>query len=54
MKHQIRVQILREGAVLPSYGSALAAGADLCACLPEAVTKTLKEGLSHFERKMQG
>ncbi|MBE6932649.1 MAG: dUTP diphosphatase [Ruminococcaceae bacterium] len=38
MKHQIRVQILREGAVLPSYGSALAAGADLCACLPEAVT----------------
>ena len=38
MKHQIRVQLLREGAVLPSYGSMLAAGADLCACLPEAVT----------------
>ena len=38
MKHQIRVQILREGAVLPTYGSALAAGADLCACLPEAVS----------------
>lgn len=37
MKHQIRVQILRDGAVLPSYGSALAAGADLCACLQEAV-----------------
>lgn len=38
MKHQIRVQILREGAVLPTYGSALAAGADLCACLQEAVS----------------
>lgn len=38
MKHQIRVQILREGAALPAYGSALAAGADLCACLSEAVT----------------
>jgi len=28
--------------------------AQLKECLPEAVTKTLKEGLSHFERKMQG
>ena len=33
----VRVQLLREGAALPVYGSAHAAGADLCACLPEAV-----------------
>ncbi len=33
----IRVKILREGAHLPSYGSAEAAGADLYACLSEAV-----------------
>ena len=34
----VRVKILREGAQLPTYGSAQAAGADLYACLPEAVT----------------
>ena len=34
----IRVKILREGARLPSYGSAEAAGADLYACLSEVVT----------------
>ena len=34
----IRVKILREGARLPSYGSAEAAGSDLYACLSEAVT----------------
>ena len=34
----IRVKILREGAVLPTYGSAGAAGADLYACLTEPVT----------------
>lgn len=34
----IRVKILREGARLPSYGSAEAAGADLYACLSEAAT----------------
>ena len=34
----IRVKILREGARLPSYGSAEAAGADLYACLSELVT----------------
>ena len=28
----VRVQLLRDGAVLPSYGSASAAGADLVAC----------------------
>jgi len=34
----VRVKMLREGAKLPSYGSAQAAGADLYACLTEAVT----------------
>ena len=34
----IRVKILRDGARLPTYGSAQAAGADLYACLDAAVT----------------
>ena len=34
----VRVKILREGARLPAYGSAEAAGADLYACLETAVT----------------
>ena len=34
----IAVKILREGAKLPTYGSAEAAGADLYACLEQAVT----------------
>lgn len=34
----IRVKILKDGAKLPAYGSAEAAGADLYACLEEAVT----------------
>lgn len=34
----IRVKILREGAMLPTYGSTEAAGADLYACLEEALT----------------
>ena len=34
----VRVKILREGARLPSYGSAQAAGADLYACLTESMT----------------
>lgn len=34
----IRVKILREGARLPVYGSAEAAGADLYACLEDEVT----------------
>lgn len=33
----IRVKILKEGAKLPTYGTAEAAGADLYACLGEAV-----------------
>ncbi len=34
----IRVKILREGAKLPTYGSAEAAGADLYACLEKSIT----------------
>ena len=34
----IRVKKLKENAILPTYGSAGAAGADLYACLEEAVT----------------
>ena len=34
----IPVKILREGAILPTYGSAEAAGADLYACLDAPVT----------------
>jgi len=34
----IRVKILREGAKLPTYGSAEAAGADLYACIEGSVT----------------
>ena len=44
----IKVKILREGAVVPTRGSALAAGYDLYACLPGSVTigpgKTLGVG----------
>ena len=36
----IRVKILRQGAHLPTYGSAEAAGADLYACLEEDMTVT--------------
>ena len=35
---KINVKLLREGARVPTYGSAEAAGADLYACLPEPVT----------------
>ncbi len=35
---EIRVKKLREGATLPTYGTAFAAGADLYACLAETVT----------------
>ena len=34
----VRVKLLKEGAKLPTYGSVQAAGADLYACLTEAVT----------------
>jgi len=36
--NDVHVKILRQGARLPSYGSAQAAGADLYACLETAVT----------------
>ena len=34
----VRVKILKEGAKLPTYGSAQAAGADLYACLEQPIT----------------
>lgn len=34
---KVRVQMLREGAKLPAYGSFSAAGADLYACLKESI-----------------
>ena len=39
---KVRVQLLREGAVIPSYGSAFAAGADLVACtdVPQTVLQS--------------
>ena len=36
--NSVRVKLLREGAKLPTYGSAQAAGADLYACLEAPVT----------------
>ena len=38
MEQQIKVKLLREDAVLPTFGSAFAAGADLYACLDAPVT----------------
>lgn len=38
MKQPVPVKILRPGAVLPTYGTAYAAGADLYACLDAPVT----------------
>ena len=35
---KIRVKLLRQGAQLPTYGTEFSAGADLYACLDEAVT----------------
>ena len=34
----IKVKKLREGAILPTYGTPFSAGADLYACLEESVT----------------
>ena len=42
----IRVKRLKENAIMPTYGSAEAAGADLYACLDEAVT--IRPGESVF------
>lgn len=49
MKPTVRVQKLCENAVMPKYGSASAAGADLYACTGEAVT-TFNPGESKFIR----
>ena len=36
--NEIKVKLIREGAILPTYGSVGAAGADLYACLDDEVT----------------
>lgn len=46
MMEPIRVKILREGAKLPTYGSAEAAGADLYACVE--VPATIEPGKTAF------
>lgn len=46
MMQPIKVKKLRENAVLPTYGSAEAAGADLYACLQEQVT--IESGATAF------
>ena len=38
MMEPIKVKKLRQGAVLPTYGTAFSAGADLYACLDEEIT----------------
>ena len=43
MKPTVPVQLLRDGAKMPHFGSAYAAGADLCACLENSTT-TLDSG----------
>ena len=37
-KYDVRIKKLSENAVIPTYGSEFAAGADLYACLPEPLT----------------
>lgn len=38
MKQNVPIKILREGAILPTYGTEFSAGADLYACLDAPVT----------------
>lgn len=38
MQYDVKIKKLRENAVVPTYGSEFAAGADLYACLDESVT----------------
>lgn len=38
MQYDVKIKKLRENAIVPTYGSEFAAGADLYACLDEAVT----------------
>ena len=38
MQYDVKIKKLRENAIIPTYGSEFAAGADLYACLDEAVT----------------
>ena len=47
MTPTVPVRLLRDGAVLPSYGSASAAGADLVACI-EAPAVEIRSGETQF------
>lgn len=48
MKQTVRIKKLKEEAVLPTYGSEKAAGADLYACMEEAVSiEPLEAALIH-------
>lgn len=38
MQYDVKIKKLRENAIIPTYGSEFAAGADLYACLDESVT----------------
>ncbi len=38
MQYDVKIKKLRDNAIIPTYGSEFAAGADLYACLDEAVT----------------
>lgn len=38
MQYDVKIKRLRDNAIIPTYGSEFAAGADLYACLDEAVT----------------
>ena len=46
MKFDVNIKKLNENAVIPTYGTEFAAGADLYACLDEAVT--INPGETHF------
>ena len=50
----VRVKILKEGAKLPTYGTAEAAGADLYACLPEKLTRAMEEALPQMDGSLHG
>lgn len=43
MQYDVKIKKLRENAIVPTYGSEFAAGADLYACVDEAVTIEVDE-----------
>ena len=51
---KVPVKILREGAALPTYGTASSAGADLRACLPAFAVESMREACAVFGRRLRG